>query len=151
MLVILVLLYSLCAVQCLVTQSYSTFCNPMDYSPPGSSVHGDSLGRNSGLGCQALLQGICPMQGSNLGLLHYRCILYYLSHQEIPYSLYLPHFLCVMFLGYWLFVCYCLVVSRKLTPLLNSWENFWFLSGKKLQSYSAPTHKWPKKVGKKVI
>ena len=24
----------------LVTQSYLTLCNPMDYSPPGSSVHG---------------------------------------------------------------------------------------------------------------
>ena len=27
---------------CLVTQSYLTLCNPMDYSLPGSSVHGDS-------------------------------------------------------------------------------------------------------------
>ena len=34
----------------LVTQSCSTLCDPMDYSPPGSSVHGDSPGKNwSGL------------------------------------------------------------------------------------------------------
>ena len=29
-----------CAVLCLVTQSCLTVCNPMDCSPPGSSVHG---------------------------------------------------------------------------------------------------------------
>ena len=28
----------------------------MDYSPPGFSVHGDSPGKNTGVGCQALLQ-----------------------------------------------------------------------------------------------
>ena len=32
------LLVILCV--CSVTQSCPTFCNPMDYSPPGSSVHG---------------------------------------------------------------------------------------------------------------
>ena len=37
----------------------------MDYSPPGSSAHGDSPGKNTGVGCQALLQGIFPTQGSN--------------------------------------------------------------------------------------
>ena len=35
----------------------------------------------SGLGCHFLLQGIFPTQGSNLGLLHCRQILYRLSHQ----------------------------------------------------------------------
>ena len=33
----------------------------MYYSPPGSSVHVDSLGKNTGVGCNALLQGIFPM------------------------------------------------------------------------------------------
>ena len=36
----------------------SDFFNPMDCSPPGSSIHGDSPGKNTGLGCHALLQGI---------------------------------------------------------------------------------------------
>ena len=31
---------------------------PMDYSLPGSSVHGDSPGKNTGLGSHSLLQGI---------------------------------------------------------------------------------------------
>ena len=35
---------------CLVAQSCPTLCDPMDYSPPGSSLHGDSPGRNTGMG-----------------------------------------------------------------------------------------------------
>ena len=38
---------------CLVAQSCPTLCDPMDYRPPGSSVHGDSPGKEywSGLPC----------------------------------------------------------------------------------------------------
>ena len=36
---------------------------------------------NTGMGCHFLLQGIFPNQGSNSGLLHFRQILYCLSHQ----------------------------------------------------------------------
>ena len=53
-------------------QSCLTVCDPMDCSPPGSSAHGDSPGKNTGVGCHAL-QGILPTQGSNqclLKLLH---------------------------------------------------------------------------------
>ena len=53
----------------------SNFMQPHDCSPPGSSVHGNSLGRNTGVGCHALLQGIVPTQGLNSGLLHCRRIL----------------------------------------------------------------------------
>ena len=42
----------------LVPQLCPTLCSPMDCSPPGSSVHGDSPGKNTGVGCHALLQGI---------------------------------------------------------------------------------------------
>ena len=41
----------------------------MNYSPPGSSVHGDSPGKNPGVGCHALLQEIFPTQGMNPSLL----------------------------------------------------------------------------------
>ena len=51
-------------------QSCLTLCDPMDYSPPGTSVHGDSPGKNTGVGCHALLQGIFSTQRSNLCLLH---------------------------------------------------------------------------------
>ena len=69
---------------CLVAQSCLTLCDPMDYSPPVSSVHGDSPGKNTGMGCHALLQGIFPTQGLNPGLLHCRWTLYRLSHQGSP-------------------------------------------------------------------
>ena len=69
----------------LVTQSCPTLCDPMDCSPPGSSVHGDSPGKNTRVGCHAFLQGIFPTQGSNPGLLHYRRILYHLSHQGLSF------------------------------------------------------------------
>ena len=46
-------------------QSCLTLCDPMDSHPPGSSVPGDSPGRNTGVGCHGLLQGIFPTQGSN--------------------------------------------------------------------------------------
>ena len=56
----------------------------MDCSPPGSSAHGDSPGKNTGAGCHALLQGIFPTQGSNPTRPHCRWILYHLSHQRSP-------------------------------------------------------------------
>ena len=43
-------------------QSGPTLCNPMDCSSPGSSVHGVSPGKNTGVGCHDLLQGIFPTQ-----------------------------------------------------------------------------------------
>ena len=71
-------------VLCLVAQSCTILYNPLDYSLPGSSAHGDSPGKNTGVGCQALLQRIFPNQGSNPGLPHCRQILYHLSHQGSP-------------------------------------------------------------------
>ena len=68
-------------VLCLVTQSWLTICYPKDCSPPGSPVNRDSPGKNTGVGCHALLQGIFPTQGSSPALLHCRQILYCLSHQ----------------------------------------------------------------------
>ena len=41
----------------------------------------DSPGKNTGVGCYFLLQRIFLAQGSNLGFLHCRQILYHLSHQ----------------------------------------------------------------------
>ena len=73
-----------CAVLCLVNQLGPTLCDPMDYRPPGFFVHGDSPGKNTGVGCHAPLQGIVPTQGSNPGLLHCGQTLYQLSHQGSP-------------------------------------------------------------------
>ena len=65
-----------CAVLCLVIQSCLTLWDPMECSPPGSSVHGNSPGKSTGVGCHSLLQEIFPTQGSNPGLPHCRQIVY---------------------------------------------------------------------------
>ena len=65
---------------CSVTQSCLTLCDHVDCSPAGSSVHG----KNTGVDCHSLLQGIFPSQGSNLGLPHFKQILYCLSHKGSP-------------------------------------------------------------------
>ena len=56
------------AVLYLVALSCPTLSSPKDCSPPDSSVHGDSPGKNTRVGYYALLQGIFPTQGSNPGL-----------------------------------------------------------------------------------
>ena len=72
-----------------VTQSCLTLCNPMDCSPSDSSVHRDSPGRNTGVGCHALLQGIFQTQGSNPHLPPCGQILYCLSYQGSPPTLHI--------------------------------------------------------------
>ena len=72
-------LQCVCALNSVVSDSLW----PHGCSPPGSSVHGDSPGRNTGVGSHALLQGIFPTQGSNPGLSHCRWILYPLNHHVL--------------------------------------------------------------------
>ena len=68
-------------VLCLVVQLCPTLCDPVVSSPPGASVHGYSSGKNTGVGCYALLQGIFSTQESNQGVLHCRWTLYQLNHE----------------------------------------------------------------------
>ena len=65
----------------LVTQSCPTLC---DFEPTKLLCPWDSPGKNTGVGCLALLQGIFPVQGLNPGLSYCRQILYHLSHQGSP-------------------------------------------------------------------
>ena len=51
-----------------------TLCNPMDYSLPGSFVHGILQARILSVGCHFLLQRIFPIQRSNPHLL---CLLHW--------------------------------------------------------------------------
>ena len=48
----------------LAAQSCTTLCDPKDCSPPISSVHEDSPGKNTGEGGHALLQGNLPSPGA---------------------------------------------------------------------------------------
>ena len=89
---------------CSVTKSCLTICDPMDYSTPGFPIlhcllESESRSvcvqlfatpwtiqsmefsrQNTGVCILSLLQGIFPTQGSNLGLLNFRQILYQLSY-----------------------------------------------------------------------
>ena len=47
-------------------QSCPNLCDPIDCRLPGSSVHSDFPGKNTGVDCHALLQRIFLTQGSNL-------------------------------------------------------------------------------------
>ena len=65
----------------LVTPSCLTLCDPLDCSPPGSSVHGISQARVLEWVDISFSRG--SSQGPNPGLLHCRQILYRLSHREL--------------------------------------------------------------------
>ena len=66
--------HACCCGCCLVALSCLTVCEPIDWRPPASSVHGVSPGKNTGVGCHALLlQGI-PQPRSQ------KWILYHLRH-----------------------------------------------------------------------
>ena len=92
---------------CLVTHSRPTLCDPMNCSPPGSSVHGDSPGKNTGMGCHDLLRGIFPTQGSNPNLL---CLLHWQVDSLLapPGRPFKPWFMTVHY-------------SSKLTALLRTY------------------------------
>ena len=84
---------------------------PHELQPARLLCPWDFTGKNTGVGCHFLLQGIFPTQGSNLGLLHCRQILYRLSYERnlgvilnstlflnqtllfMPSNLWFPHFL----------------------------------------------------------
>ena len=60
-------------------------------SPSGSSVHGDSPGKNTGVGVMPSSRGSSQLRNrtrvSNPGLLHCKRILYCLSHQGSPVAI----------------------------------------------------------------
>ena len=66
---------------CLVAQSCPVLCDPLDYSPPGSSVHGISQARILKWAAISSSRGSIPHL---LCLLHCRQILYSLSHHGSP-------------------------------------------------------------------
>ena len=79
-----------CIWECSVAQSCLPLCNPVECKLPVSSVCGIFSGKNIGVGCYFLLQGIFPTQGLNLCLLlllHCRRIFYYWATGE---ALWLP-------------------------------------------------------------
>ena len=62
---------------CQVDSVMSDSLQPCGLQPARLLCLWDFPGKNAGVGCRALLQGIFPTQGSKLGLLHWRQILYH--------------------------------------------------------------------------
>jgi len=100
-------------------------------SLPGSSVHGDSRGKNTGVGCHFLLQGIFLTQELNPGLLHCRQILYWLSYKGSPQVF--PLGLISFQLEYFSLS----LLSRRSTADFLYWE----LNGKNVERNRHPEHK----------
>ena len=68
----------------LVAQSCPIVCDSIYYSPSGSSVHGVLQARILEWVAIPYAGGILLTQGSNLGLLHCRRMLYRLSYEGSP-------------------------------------------------------------------
>ena len=76
----------LCVCVCVLVISRVQLCNPMDCNLQSSSCPLNSPGKNTGVGCHFLLQGIFLTQRSNPGQSdHCRQIPYHLSYKGSPY------------------------------------------------------------------
>ena len=94
--------------------SVLTLCNPRDYSPLGSSVHGDSLDKITGVGCHFRLQNslAVPLKTENM-LTDNSCVLGQFS-QRLYRRLYQNvHSSCIR------------APNQKLSkyPLMSTWPN----------------------------
>ena len=67
----------------LVAQLCLTLWDPMNCSPPGSSIHGILQAGILGWVTISSSSRIFLTQGANLGLMDYRQILYHLSHYQV--------------------------------------------------------------------
>ena len=103
-------------VKVLVASHVQILCNPMDCSPPCNSP-----GKNTGVGSHSFFQEIFLTQISNLGLLHFRQILYHLSHQGSPrYPV--PACLCLFSIFILIrFIAIYLNSKNKIICHLKSW------------------------------
>ena len=66
------------------SESENESCSVVSNSLQPRDSPWNSPGKNTGVDCHTLLQGIVPTQGSNSGPLHCRQILYQLSHEGSP-------------------------------------------------------------------
>ena len=71
----------------------------------------DFPGKNTRVGSHSLLQGFFPTQESNLGILHYRQILYHLSHQGSPTLLSWFFFVFLFFVFFFFFLLHWIFLA----------------------------------------
>ena len=72
---------------CLAAQSCPILCDPVDCRPPGSSVHGDSPGKNTGVGCHALIQVPLEIYSNQIKTL-FEISQHYTTGRQLTYSKY---------------------------------------------------------------
>ena len=76
---------AVCVCVCgMCAQSYLTLCDPMDCSPPGSSVHGTFPGKNTRVGCHFLFRGFSWFRDWTHISCTSRKILYHCTSWEAP-------------------------------------------------------------------
>ena len=79
-------------IACVCAQLCPTLCDTMDCSLPGSSVNRNFPGKNTGVGCHFLLQGISLTQGSDLCLLSWQADPLPQCHLGSPFKHYLSKY-----------------------------------------------------------
>ena len=102
---------SRCVCVCAQSLNHVWLWNPMDCSLPDSSLHGDSPGKNTGVGCHALLQGIFPTEGSNPGLLlllHCRQTLYCWTAESLGN----PYYIILYIISYHIISCQHIILYK---------------------------------------
>ena len=102
-------LHNACVLHAKSFKSCPTLYNPVDCSPPGSSVQQEGFSsKNTGVACHALLQGIFPTQGLNL---HFLCLLHWHAGS-------LPLVQHLNWLKFYLYYLYCNRWSSDFTSIL---------------------------------
>ena len=155
----------LCAVLCCAKsfQSCLSLWDPIDYSLPGSSVHGDSPGKNTGVSCHALLQWIEPVSlmsvafaggffvtrilyhlGSPVLIIHLFICLGDTTHQTFPN--YFLHIHAEIFSHLLPYTCLMLRPNCLSFLLLACWHLFFFFCTSILANVPSrlfgPGHQW---------
>ena len=97
-----------------VTQLCPTLWDPMECSLPVSSIHGIFPGKNTGVGCHFLLQGISPTQGSNWGLLTFQIDA---LQSEPPGKFLLFNITLLVSIHVSVYICNYLILTVYRTPL----------------------------------
>ena len=103
----------------LVAKLHPILWDPMDYSPLGPSVHG----KNIGVGCHFLLQGIFLTHGSNICLLHWRVDSLPLSHQGSLITIRTAVFQNAMAVKWWRTSCYSHVTDALVASATASFSH----------------------------
>ena len=101
----------------LVTKSCSTLCDPVDCSPPGSSVHG--ISQDTEVSCQFLLQGTSQPGDWT----HISCITGRIFTTELPMHWCTLRSICLLKSKFWTRAVYCFYCKKYLGEGFFMWSN----------------------------